>query len=227
MIGDSAGARPGESSICAWLFGPGVSETKFDQEKAMLKRSIVLISSCILVFFILSEIGHAAVRGRQGRGEIFLGGRYVAGDTTTGLGITTEVDDFPAFGFGLGYNFHENFNVNGEMLFSSTDFIGSSGAQRVKINSDVWIGNLNLDYYFLKTSLTPLLTGGIGFINFRGEHDSFEETDFSYNAGAGFRWEMTNQFFIKAIYSFIWTKLKDSDNTLMLHGPSLMIGFSF
>lgn len=193
----------------------------------MLNRCTVLLSGCILALFILSGIGHAADRGRQGKWEIFIDGRYATGDTTTGLGITMEVENFPALGLGLGYNFHENFNVNGEMLFGSTDLIGRTGAQRVKIDSDVWIGNLNLDYYFLNATLTPLLTGGIGYVNFRGKDDSFKETDFSYNAGAGVRWEITNQVFFKAVYGMLWTKLRDSDSTLMLHGPSLTIGISY
>lgn len=193
----------------------------------MPSRYAVLLSGCILALFFLSEIGHAADRGRRDKWEIFIAGRYTTEDTTRGLGITTEVENFPSFGFGLGYNFHEHFNVNWEMFFGSTDIIGRIGSQRVEIDTDVWIVNLNLDCLLLNAPVTPLVTAGIGFINFRGKDDSFKETDFSYNAGAGLRWNITNRVFFKAVYGMLWTKLEDSDSTLLFHGPSVTVGFSY
>ena len=75
-----------------------------------------------------------------------------------------------------------------------------------------------------------MITGGIGFINFRGDWGpgfDFNETDFSYNVGGGFRWNITDHFLIKAIYKATWTKLEDADSSFLLDGIAVSIGYTF
>lgn len=89
--------------------------------------------------------------------------------------------------------------------------------------------DFNLDVNILKSRFTPMVSGGIGFIRFTGGFNggAFDETDFSYNLGWGFRWDVTNHFLIKAIYRATWTKLEDSDESILLDGISLGIGYVF
>ncbi len=65
--------------------------------------------------------------------------------------------------------------------------------------------------------LTPLITGGIGFIDFEGEIVilglTYSETNFSYNVGAGVRWDIGDTFLLKLLYRLTWTEQEDTDDT--------------
>lgn len=166
---------------------------------------------------------------RKGRSEVFGLIQQMSGDTTTGLGIVMEVDSFTGFGFGTGYNFNDNLNINFDMFFSSTDITGSTYGIQITGDSSVWGYDLNLDVNILKNKFTPMITGGIGFINFSGDFEGheFDETDFSYNLGFGIRWDATDHFLIKGLYRSTWTKLEDTDEKITLDGVSVSFGYIF
>lgn len=170
---------------------------------------------------------------RKNKAEIFGLGQRMSGDTTTGLGIELEIDDTTVGGFGLGVNLSDNLNVYWDMFFGSTDFTGRSAGSTRRADTDLFGIDFNLDLNILKSRFTPMITGGFGFINFSGTwlggypSTMFDETDFSYNLGAGFRWDVTNHFLIKAIYRATWTKLEDTDKSIQLDGISVSIGYVF
>lgn len=174
---------------------------------------------------------------RKGRGEVFVLGQSMSGDTTTGtvagLRPTIELDDTIVGGLGYGFNFNDFININTGLYFGSTDITGRVSGVTLTGDTNLFGWDLNLDINFLKTRFTPLMTGGIGFINFNGSWNSavgsedFSETDFSYNLGGGFRWDVSDHFLIKALYKATWTKLQDTDNNIMFNGVSLSIGYVF
>lgn len=155
----------------------------------------------------------------------------MSGDTTTGLGIEAEVDDTTVGGLGIGHNFHDHLNLNMDMFFGSTDIIFKGYGRTLKLDTNLFGMDINLDYNILKGRFTPMITGGIGFINFSADggttSSDVSETDFSYNLGAGFRWDVTDHFLIKGIYRLTWTELEDSDGSILLDGVSLSIGYVF
>ena len=85
-----------------------------------------------------------------------------------------------------------------------------------------------MDINLLKSQITPLMTGGIGSINFSGASgfSEFNETDFSYNLGVGIR-DATDHFLFKVLYKATWTKLEDSDSSIKFDGLNLAIGYIF
>ena len=199
------------------------------KDKAKKIRILSIICVSLVVFITTSIVCNAQEWSRKGKGEIFALGQQMTGDTTTGLGIEVEVDDSIVGGFGIGFNFHDHLNLNMDMFFGSTDLIAKGPGTTVKTDTDLLGMDFNLDYNILKSRFTPMITGGIGFINFSGDFSGydFDETDFSYNLGAGFRWEITDHFLIKGIYRVTWTELEDTDDSIMLDGISLSIGYLF
>ena len=199
------------------------------KDKANKIRILSIICVSLVVFITTSIVCNAQEWSRKGKGEIFALGQQMTGDTTTGLGIEVEVDDSIVGGFGIGFNFHDHLNLNMDMFFGSTDLIAKGPGTTVKTDTDLLGMDFNLDYNILKSRFTPMITGGIGFINFSGDFSGydFDETDFSYNLGAGFRWEITDHFLIKGIYRVTWTELEDTDDSIMLDGISLSIGYLF
>ena len=199
------------------------------KDKAKKIRFLTIICLSLVVFITTSIVCNAQEWSRKGKGEIFVLGQQMVGDTTTGLGMEMEVDDTTVGGFGIGSNFHDHLNLNMDMFFGSTDLIVKGYGATVKADTDLIGMDVNLDYNILKSRFTPMITAGIGFIHFSGDVGGydFDETDFSYNLGAGFRWDVTDHFLIKGIYRATWTELEDTDDSIMLDGISLSIGYLF
>lgn len=176
-----------------------------------------------------STVCRAQEWSRKGKGEIFALGQHMGADTTTGLGITLELDDTIVGGFGVGTNFNDHVNLNTDFFFGSTNVTGRASGVEVEADSDLIGWDVNLDINILKSRITPMVTGGIGFIRFKGDvlGFDFDETDFSYNVGGGVRWDATDHFLIKAIYRATWTKMEDTDEAILFDGVSLSIGYIF
>jgi len=174
-------------------------------------------------------ISNADEFSRRQKAEFYFGGGYVNGDLTTGLGISGEIESFPAFSMGAGYNFTDNANLNMDLLIGSTDFVFRYGSSSFSVDTTVSMINVNFDFNILKTRLSPVITGGIGSIHFIGEEGSFssEETDFSYNIGAGIRWDVGEHFLLKAIYRATWTNMEDTDDAFLLDNFTLAMGYRY
>jgi opacity protein-like surface antigen len=159
------------------------------------------------------------------------------GDSTSfdleGIDNKFELKDTTLYGFGIGYSANDYINVNTTFLFGSTDIDASAEDISIEGDTDIFLWNLNFDYNILKQRFTPVLSAGIGAFHTRGELEvpGFEfdakETDFTYNFGAGFRWDAENDFFVKAIYRWNWTKLEEAESTMLLDGISISAGFRF
>lgn len=196
----------------------------------MKKYNFAVLFCLLLSFILMYRICYAQEWSRKGKGEIFGLGEYLNGDTTSGLGLTIELDSAFAGGIGGGYNFNDYINLNTDLLFSSMDITAEGYGEKLVSDTTVFIWDLNLDINFLKKRFSPLITGGIGLVTFSGDWGSdfdFNETDFSYNVGGGFRWNITDHFLVKAIYRATWTKLEDADNSLLLDGIAVSIGYTF
>lgn len=183
----------------------------------------------LLSVVLTSAVCSAAEWSRKGKGEFYAFGQYMSSDSTSGSGVTLDLDKTIVGGIGVGFNITDNFNVNLEAFYGSTDITGRALGISVEGDTSLFGSNLNLDVNILRSSFTPMITGGIGFIRFDGDFQGFDfdETDFSYNVGGGFRWDVTNHFLIKAIYRATWTKLEDTDDSVLFHGPVLSIGYIF
>lgn len=209
-----------------------LSLVSFEQNMKEKLRTVSLLTIMFLsliAFVMTSTVCSAQEWSRKDKGEIFALCQHMSGDTTSGLGIEMEVDDTTVGGFGIGSNFNDHLNLNADMFFGSTDMIGRAYGVTVTADTYLFGMDFNLDVNILKSRFTPMVSGGIGFINFTGDFNGgdFDETDFSYNLGAGFRWDVTDHFLIKGIYRATWTKLEDTDDSILLDGVSLSSGYVF
>jgi len=197
--------------------------------KKLLSR-VVFISGTVFMTTSVQSTTLLEEYSRQGKQEYFLTAQSMSGDKTTAyflgaIETELEIDDFMAFGGGYGKHLTDFVNLNTELLLGSTEVLGDSATF---VN---W--NLGLDYNFMKTRLTPLVTGGIGIINFRTNTSKdgvtlLDSTNTSYYLGGGFRWDVTDSFFVKGIYKATWTKLfEESNDTLLLNGINLNVGYIF
>jgi len=90
-----------------------------------------------------------------------------------------------------------------------------------------WLWNVNLDYNILKSRLTPLVTGGIGLMNFHNHAEHRDETHFSYHAGVGGRWDITDRIALRVIYRSTWTEIEDADDPFRFDGVAAHLIFMF
>ena len=183
----------------------------------------------LLAFMMRAAICDAQNCRESGGSELFGLIQQMNGDETTGIGLSMEISSSTGFGLGYGHNLNENLNINFDIFFSSADITASAFGITITGDSSLISMHINLDYNILQSRITPVITGGIGFINFSSDFvgDTFDETDFSYNLGAGLRFDISENFFIKGFYRPIWTKLQDTDETIMLGGISIILGYMF
>jgi len=193
------------------------------KNRVCAKRFLAVILLALLASLVASAAG-ADEWSRKGKRDFYGVMQMMSSDTTTisGSSVSMEVDKTTTYGFGFGANLDDHFNLNTDFLFGSTDVKGSNG---VTLSPTQILWDINLDYNILKNRLTPLVSAGIGFMNFSG--DDYAETDFSYNLGVGARWDATNNLFVKAMYRWTWTKLQDTDSGVMFDGPMICVGLMF
>jgi len=183
------------------------------------KFSTIIILS-LLAFVMTSSVcsaQYAQGGSRSGRTEIYgilqtLGGFTEKDDDGDKYGI----DDGYVYGVGIGYNINDHINLNTDFAFGSQDVFDEDETVG---DLDAFLWNVNVDYNILAEPLTPLVSGGIGFATYSG--DGATGTDFTYNLGAGGRWDISDNVFIKATYRMTWFEDFDQD------GIFVGIGYMF
>lgn len=182
-----------------------------------------------IVLFAIPVVSNAQNWSREAKADFMIMGQQLGGDNTSGLGIQIKMKDSFAGGVGLGYNFTDNFGASVNLLITSTDLTATGYGTSSSFSSSVFFADINLDINILSQRFTPIVTAGIGSVSFQGDvgSSSFQETDFSYNIGAGIRYDVSDNFFIKALYKFGWTTMKDTDKAVQLSGIGIAIGYMY
>ena len=149
-----------------------------------------------------------------------------------GGSIDTKMDDTGLGGFGIAFHFSDFFSVHGDFMFGSATFSGTvpletGGTTYVSQGAFLQTGRFNLDYNMINRRLTPVITGGIGYQYIETELNSLPpvntcwwdpwwgwycdtahhyawQTDFTWNAGAGIRWNITDNLFVKVTGGATW-----------------------
>ena len=170
---------------------------------------------------------------RSARTEIYGIGQYLHSEDITFNGpagdVKVKMNDTGLGGFGLAFHFNEFVAVHADFMFGSATFSGdmplAAGGGTIHESQDVFLqtGRFNLDYNIINRRLTPFVTGGIGYQYLETEmknappvqywdpwwvwqtyHAHAWETDFTWNVGAGVRWNITDRLFIKATAGAQW-----------------------
>jgi len=197
--------------------------------KVHTKNLSIIVS--LFAFVMTSAVCNAQGYSRSGKSEIY--GMIQTMDSTdaSGSGFKLDFDSTTVYGIGIGSNLTDHWNLNTDFLFGSADIdVSGSRATATEGDTDYFLWDINVDYNILAERLTPLVTGGIGLFNFNGDYNngnSFSETNFSYNLGAGGRWDVTDNMMIKLIYRVTWTEIEDTDDNSDFSGVALSVAYMF
>lgn len=181
---------------------------------------------------------------RRDKFEVYGTGQYLhQGDTEFSdpyLGnVKMKLNDTGLGGIGLAYHFNDFLAVHADFMIGPATFSASApNVPPYKIGDDGFIqsGRFNVDYNILNRRLTPFITAGIGYQymqvdqNHYGYYDYYDyyyETDFTWNVGAGLRWNITDNLFIKVTGGAQWLQYEGANNITTQLEAFLAIGGTF
>ncbi|MGO8927428.1 MAG: outer membrane protein [Limisphaerales bacterium] len=192
---------------------------------------------------------------RTAQPEIYGIGQYLHSDNITFNGpmgdVKVKMDDTGLGGFGMAFHFNEFLAVYADFMFGDTTFSGDmpmEGGGTIHESQDAFLqtGRFNLDYNIINRRLTPFVTAGIGYQYLETEsnnrppgnywdpwwgwqngHSRGWETDFTGNVGAGIRWNITDQLFIKATIGGQWLGYSGANGTTTQLEGMFAIGWMF
>jgi len=204
------------------------------------KLSAITIIS-LLVFTMTANLCSAQEWSRKGKTEFFgtlqtLGSETVNYSYPDVLPVKFDMDSAYVYGIGFGYNFTDHWNINTEMLFGSADTDVKIVHDTLDVtvdtaDMDYILWDLNIDYNIWKSRFTPLITGGIGLmdicIDTTTQAGDVHESNFSYNLGAGVRWDVKDNLLLKLIYRSTWTEVHNADNDQRFDGLSVSVAYMF
>ena len=169
--------------------------------------------------------------------------------------VNTKMDDTGLGGFGFAWHFSDFFSIHTDFMFGSATFSGetplehSLGTTHFKQDAFIQTGRFNVDYNIINRRLTPFITAGIGYQYLETElentygtacywdpwygyvcysgHYSAWETDFTWNAGAGLRWNITDNLLIKAMAGATWLEYSSAHGVTTQFEAVFSIGWTF
>jgi opacity protein-like surface antigen len=196
----------------------------------------VLASVVVTILASISVIADAS--NRDQRGEWAVQALYNLSDKQNGeFDSGMDVDSSVGFGFSLGYNFTSNLALSGEFGYMKPDykatFVSDEGETKViDHRMSIFNSQLNGIYNFGSGAFTPYVQAGLGFTYFDSNvatdsprtgcwwtwygyvcssyYDTYDTTNFSYNLGAGLRYEFNRNTFVRGGMSRTW--MNGSDN---------------
>jgi opacity protein-like surface antigen len=169
--------------------------------------------------------------------------------------VKTKMDDTGLGGFGIAYHFTDFISVHGDFMFGGATFsanlpLENGGTTFVSQDAFIQTGRFNVDYNIINRRLTPFVTAGIGYQYTETEltqlpavsycwwdpwwgwicetsHPYAYQTDFTWNAGGGLRWDITDSLVVKAMVGATWLEYSGAHGiTTQLEGI-FSIGWSF
>jgi len=200
------------------------------------KLSTITIIS-LLVFTMTASLCSAQEWSREGKSELFgtlqmMGSETIEYSFPDVLPVTFDMDSTIMYGFGFGYNLSDHWNINTDLLFGSADTdVKVPGATVETEDMDYILWDINIDYNIWKSRFTPLLTAGMGLMDFGIDTTSsagkVHESNYSSNLGAGVRWDIRDDLLLKVVYRSTWTEVHDADNDQRYDSISVSLAHMF
>jgi Outer membrane protein beta-barrel domain len=159
-----------------------------------------------------------------------------------------SIEDSLVYGVSFGFNYNERVNLNIDLGYGQPDFEAVWGTDIIYGQGSMWLGDLNLEYNILKRRFSPFVGAGVGFFTFDSgvpsgggfytwwdpfwgyvsgiAYTTHSSTTFTWNASAGARWDISDNFYLKGAYQMIWGKVGIS-GTEAFPQYTLNIGWRF
>jgi hypothetical protein len=219
------------------------------------KYTMTAVLGALLLFIL--PLGEALAYDpgpREGKWDFTVQMRYMAGQTLNGEGgSSADINDTLGWGFGIGYNFTNNFALAMDISWANANYNGTyvtdaglAGSTYGTLYASTVA--LNMTYYLTKGAIAPFVMGGIGstFIDtnipigapstgcwwdpWYGNicstyQNTLSSSSFSYNAGLGLRWDLAPGFFLRGILAEQW--VDTTNGTIEIPNFRFDIGFSF
>jgi opacity protein-like surface antigen len=168
--------------------------------------------------------------------------------------VKMKMEDTGLGGFGVAFHFNDFFSVHGDFMFGGATFNGNlptetGGTIGIKQDAFLQTGRFNVDYNIINRRITPFVTAGIGYQYLETElthlpasnvcwwdpwwgwicdgHTIAWETDFTWNVGAGFRWNITDSLIVKAMAGANWLEYSGARGVTTQIEGIFSIGWSF
>jgi len=181
------------------------------------------IAACLLC----ATSAFAQGSDRTGKWDIFFETLWVDSQTVdSDNGSKAEIDGDLGWGFGFGYNFNEHWGLDFTFNWLEADYNatvtrdGGGASQNISGTMESSTFGMNAIYYFMPKAFTPYVTGGIGgtWIDTNipdglavpvcwwdpwwgyycaPTYPTKSDTYFSYNVGAGVRWDSPGSLFLR------------------------------
>lgn len=172
-------------------------------------------------------------------------------------GAKAHTDSSWGWGFDFGYNFTDHFNFGFDLSADSIDYSATfmpswlpGTTARVDGQLDTYTAHFNATWNFLRGPVTPFVTAGVGWTyvdsNFSNGppqigcwwdpwfgyvcanfQDTKDETDFSWSAAVGLRWDVTDTVFLRGSVGTMWVDLNHASGTSDVNIGKVEIGFMY
>jgi len=205
----------------------------------MLRRIALIALLSITSFSVLAQYDHArkkrsAAGSRDTRFETSVILAYQNGfDESSEGGSALDVDSTIGWGISIGWNWTAKWNLAYRFVSTSPNYFATIVPedpdvlpQSIEHKLSKVSHQLNVTYNFREAAFTPFVLAGIGWTKLdSNDWKTFDTTDFSYNLGLGFRWDINNAIFTKAAYSREFLKL--DNGTFNFDMATLEVGLMF
>lgn len=220
------------------------------------------ILMCTVAFILpllsleLQAQGYSSAKKRIGTTEATFLANYFSGLEINGKGGSgVDVSDDVGWGFGLGYNLDNHWNVgfaldNNYSRYKATFVDEDGNDNQISHKLSTYSGQFNVQYNFSEGALTPYVQAGLGWTyldsNIANSRpittcwwdpwygyicntyaSTYSENSFSYNTAVGVRWDFARTMFVRGSYGVRWIDLNKASSTPDVEVVSFELGTRF
>ena len=146
-------------------------------------------------------------------------------------GSSIDIDSGWGWGFGIGWNWNEHWNLGYRFSLNKPSYSATivpddpdEPVQTLDYDMSKYSHQFNVTYHFMKGAFTPYLQAGIGWTKLdsnilsrppieqcwwdpwwgyicREDWDTYKTSEFTYNLGAGLRWDVNSAVFVRGAWN--------------------------
>jgi opacity protein-like surface antigen len=193
---------------------------------------------------------------RAGSWEVAIGGRYASYDTIRfNSDITMTPEDSFGAGVSIGYNFDPFLNLSFEIFGDDANYrsdvdFGDGTFGAIDGSLDTSSGQLNLTWHWFDSAVTPFVSAGVGWTwldsniisgydgvecwyhpwygySCSDVYDTYDDTSLSYNLAIGLRFDLSDQFFLRASAGRQWIYMDQTSSNPSVDFARVELGMMF